>query len=41
MRTFAYWPIQMTAWVLFRSNYQYCKPLREQVAAGTTAIAAR
>jgi hypothetical protein len=41
LRTFAYWPIRMTLWVFFRSNFQYRKTLREQVAAGKTTIPLR
>jgi hypothetical protein len=41
MRTFPYWPIRITAWTLFRSNFQYRKTLREQVAAGKTTIPSR
>jgi hypothetical protein len=41
LRTFPFWPIRMTLWTFFGSNAQYRKTFREQVAAGTTAIAAR
>jgi hypothetical protein len=41
VRTFAYWPIRNTLWTIFGSNAQYCKPLREQVAAGTATIPVR
>jgi hypothetical protein len=41
LRTFAYWPVRMTLWAFFQSNFQYRKTLREQVAAGKTTIPPR
>jgi hypothetical protein len=41
LQTFAYWPIRMTLWAFFQSNFQYRKTLREQVAAGKTTIPPR
>jgi hypothetical protein len=38
IRGFKYWPIRMTLWMIFRSNFRYRKTLREQIAAGTTHI---
>jgi hypothetical protein len=41
LRTYSFWPIRMTLWMLFGSNAQYRKPLREQLAAGTATIPVR
>jgi hypothetical protein len=41
IRGFKFWPVRMSFWIMFRSNFRYRKTLREQIAAGTTNIPRR